>query len=90
MNSKGGDEMNPVVWKIAAALVALALVPLVINGTAALFMGGVNSVSHGVKTFFDSIFVFGDDRRMEALIKLAVGLVVLTLIATGLFGKRGQ
>ena len=80
--------MNPVVWRIALALVALALVPLVINGTAALFMGGVNSVSHGVKTFFDSIFVFGGDRRMEALIKLAVGLVVVTLIVTIVFGKQ--
>ena len=81
--------MNPLVWRISAALVALALVPLVINGTAAVITNGVNSVSHGVKTFFDSIFVFGDDRRMEALIKLAVGLVVVVLIATNLFGKPG-
>ena len=80
--------MNPVVWRIAAALVALAVVPLVINGTAALFINGVNSVSHGIKTFFDSIFAFGDDRSMEALIKLAVGLVVVTLIVTIAFGKQ--
>ena len=80
--------MNPWGWRIAAVALALALVPLVINGTSWLIMSGVNSVTHGTKSFFDSIFTLGDERRMEALIKLAVGIVVVTLIARGISGRR--
>jgi hypothetical protein len=79
--------MNPRVWKAAVVLVALALAPLVMNGTASLFEVGVNSVSHGIKSFFDALFGPSDAMRMEALIKLAVGLVVVTLIASGIGGK---
>jgi hypothetical protein len=78
---------NPWIWRAVVIILAIGFVPLIVSGIGSLVASGVNAVTHSVSSFFTSISG-SESARTEAVIKLAVSLVVVTLIAKGLFGKR--
>ena len=67
------------VWIIVVGL-ALAFVPLIVKGIAALTVRGVNAVSHEIESLLGPLSMTGD-ARMEGLIELCLYLVAIVLLA---------
>jgi len=84
----GEKAMNPWVWRIIIIVVAVAFVPLIVSGTAALITKGIYGVSQGIHTMLEPLSGSGD-ARLEGVIRLCLYLIVITLLARFLFGGRG-
>jgi hypothetical protein len=66
------------VWIIVVGL-ALAFVPLIVKGIAALTVRGVNAVSHEIESLLGPLSMTGDP-RMQGLIELCLYLVAIVYI----------
>ena len=80
--------MNPWVFRLLIAGLAVVLVPLIIKGVARLTVRGINAVSNGIESLIHPLSMTGD-ARMEGIIQLCLYLIVVTVIVNRLFGKKG-
>ena len=81
--------MNPWVWRIIVIGFALAFIPLIVKGIAALTVRGVHAISRGIESLLGPLSMTGD-ARMEGLIQLCLYLVVITLLVKAFRGKGGN
>ena len=80
--------MNPWILRLIVIILAVAFVPILVSGTASLVTSAIHSVGDGVFSLFEP-FSRSGNARLEGIVKLCLYLVVITLIARFLFGRRG-
>ena len=80
--------MNPWVFRLLIAGLAVVLVPLIIKGVARLTVRGINAVSNGIESLIHPLSMTGD-ARMEGIIQLCLYFIVVMVIVNRLFGKKG-
>jgi len=81
--------MRTWVFRIIVVIAAIAIIPLLVNGTATLVSHGVNGVSRIVHQTIVAPFSMSGSMRMEALIRLCLYLVAVLLVAKFVFARRG-
>ena len=79
--------MNPWVWRIIVIGFALAFIPLIVKGIAALTVRGVHAISRGIESLLGPLSMTGD-ARMEGLIELCLYLVAIVLLAKAFSRSR--
>ena len=79
--------MNRRVVLLLIAGLAVALVPLIIKGIAALTVRGVHAISRGIESLLGPLSMTGD-ARMEGLIELCLYLVAIVLLAKAFSRSR--
>jgi hypothetical protein len=82
-----GGIMNPWVWRIIIIVLAIAFVPMIVAGTAALITAGIHEAGQNIHSIFEVLFKPGD-ARLEVLIRLCLYLIVITLLFKALTGIR--
>ena len=80
--------MNPWIVRIIIIILAVAFLPLIISGTASFVSGGIHSASEGIHSLLRPLSTSGD-QKLEAVIRLCLYLVALTLLARVIFGRKG-
>lgn len=78
--------MNDWTWRIILSLVALFLTPIVVSMATSLAVNGVAYVNHIITGLFRPLAMSGE-ARLQALIKLCLYLVSITLILRFLLRK---
>ena len=79
--------MNPWIWRIIVIGFALAFIPLIVKGIAALTVRGVHAISRGIESLLGPLSMTGD-ARMEGLIELCLYLVAIVLLAKAFSRSR--
>ena len=79
--------MNPWIWRIVIVILAVAFIPIIVNGTASLVTGGINEVSQSIHSLLRPFSMRGG-ARMEGIIRLSLYVVAITLLVRFLFGRR--
>jgi hypothetical protein len=79
--------MKDWIWRIVLILLALAIVPPIINGTAAIVISGIAAISKTVHSFIGTVSGSGD-ARVESLIKLCLYLISITILIKFLFKRK--
>jgi hypothetical protein len=80
--------MKDWIWRIVIIILALAIVPPIINGTASIVISGIATISKTVHSFIGTVSGSGD-ARLESLIKLCLYLISITILIRFLFNKKG-
>ena len=80
--------MNPWIIRFIVIGLAIALLPLIVGGTASLVSQAVNGISEGVQSLI-SPFSMSGEARLEGIIRLCLYLIAVTLLARFLVRKRG-
>ena len=80
--------MNPWIWRIIITILAIAFIPLIVTGTAALVTSGIHSIGESVHALLRPLSMSGD-ARLDGVIRLCLYLIAITLLARILFGRRG-
>lgn len=80
-------NMNPWVWRAIIIILAMAFIPIIISGTAALVTSGIHGVTQGIHSLLSPFSMTGDE-RLEGLLRLCLYLITITLLARFLFGRR--
>ena len=78
--------MSPWMWRVIAAILAIAFLPLVVSGTASL----VTSAIHGVAAGFQDLlrpFSMSGEARLEGIIRLCLFLIAITFLVQVLFKR---
>ena len=78
-------------WSVGVIviIIAMAFVPLIINGVAAGIEQGIDGISHFIKGVFDSGSRSGDV-RLQGLIKLCLYLVCVVFLVDFICQKVGR
>jgi hypothetical protein len=79
--------MNPWIWRIVIVILAVAFIPIIVNGTASLVTSGINEVSQSIHSLFRPFSMTGG-ARMEGIIRLSLYVVAITFLVRFLFGGR--
>ena len=79
--------MNPWIPRIIIVVLAMAVLPLVVNGVAHLTTQAVEAVGRGVQGLLAPLSDHGSD-RIEGVIKLCLYLVAVVFLAKFLFRAR--
>ena len=79
--------MNPWIWRIVIVILAIAFIPLIVNGTASLITIGINEVSQNIQSLLRPFSMRGG-ARMEGIIRLCLYVIAITLLARFLFERR--
>ena len=82
--------MNPWIWRVIIIILAVAFIPLIVNGTASLVTIGINEVSQGIHSVLRPFSMRGG-AKMEGIIRLCLYIISITLLIRFLFGstKKG-
>ena len=80
--------MNPWIVRIIAIILAVALVPLIVSGTASLVADVIQSAGEGIHSLFTP-FAMSGEARLQGIIRLCLYLISITLLIRFLFGKKG-
>jgi hypothetical protein len=83
----GGDPMNPWIIRVIVIILAIALLPLVVNGVSALTVQAIKGVSYGINNLI-SPFSMRGDAKLEGLIRTCLYLIGITLMIKVLLGGR--
>jgi hypothetical protein len=78
--------MNPWIWRLIIVVLAVALMPVIVSGTATLIANGIQAVGQGIHSLFKPLSMSGD-ARLEGLIRLCLYLISITLLVRFLFGR---
>jgi len=81
--------MNPWIWRIVIIILAVAFIPIIVNGTASLVTSGINEVSQSIHALLRPFSMRGR-ARMEGIIRLSLYFVAITLLVRFLFGRNKQ
>ena len=79
--------MNPWIWRIIAVILAIAFLPLIVNGVASLTMNAIDAVGHSINLLLKTLSRPGE-ARLEGLIRLCLYLVSITFFPPQLALKR--
>ena len=79
--------MNPWIWRIVIIILAIALIPIIVNGTASLVTSGINEVSQSIHCLLRPFSMRGG-ARMEGIIRLCLYVIAITLLVRFLFGRK--
>ncbi len=79
--------MNPWIPRIVIVVLAVAVLPLVVNGVAHLTTQAVEAVGRGVQGLLAPLSAQGSG-RIEGVIKLCLYLVAVVFLAKFLFRAR--
>ena len=79
--------MNPWIWRIVIVILAVAFIPIIVNGTASLVTSGINEVSQNIHSLLRPFSMRGE-ARMEGIIRLSLYVIAVTLLVRFLFGGR--
>jgi K+-transporting ATPase A subunit len=79
--------MNPWVWRSIIIILAVAFIPLIISGTAALVTSGIHGISQLIQSLISPFSETGD-AKLQGLIRLALYLIAITLLVRFLIGRR--
>jgi hypothetical protein len=80
--------MNPWIWRIFVILMAIALLPVIVSGTASLITTGIQEAGKSINYLFEPLIRPGN-ARLKGMIELGLYLIAGTLLARVLFGRRG-
>jgi len=78
-------NMNPWVWRIMIMILAIAFIPVVVSGTAALVTSVIQGIGHSIHSLLRPLSMSGD-ARLEGAIRLCLYLVAITLICRFIVG----
>ena len=81
--------MNPWMIRIIIVILAIALLPFVVNGVAHLVTTGVNTAGEEIYRVGVEPFSRTGSARTEGVIRLCLYLIAGTLIIKYLLGRRG-
>jgi hypothetical protein len=79
--------MNPWIWRIVIVILAVAFIPIIVNGTASLVTGGINEVSQSIHSLLRPFSMRGG-ARMEGIIRLCLYVIAITLLVRFLFERK--
>lgn len=79
--------MNPWVWRSIIIILAVAFIPIIISGTAALVTSGIHGISQWIQSLISPFSETGD-AKLQGLIRLALYLITITLLVRFLIGRR--
>ena len=79
---------NPWIWRIIIVLLAVALVPPIVAGTAGLIMHGIDIASQGIHSLFEPLHASGE-AKVRGILELCLYLVVITVLFRVLLGGSG-
>jgi len=80
--------MNPWVWRIVTVLLAIALIPEIVSGTASLISYGIQAAGEYIHSLFEPLWKPGN-AKLEEIIELCLYFISVTLLFRVLFGGRG-
>ena len=80
--------MNPWIWRIIIVLLAIALIPIIVQGTTNLISSGIEVLSQDLNELFKPLSKSGE-KRFIGIIRLCLYLISITLLARFLLGRRG-
>ena len=79
--------MNTWLWRIILIVVAVALLPILIDGTTRLAVHWMNAITRETSTLFDPFSLSGD-ARVGGVIKLCLYLIAGTLLIRFFINRR--
>ena len=71
--------MNPWIVRIIAIILAVALVPIMVSGTASLVADAIQSAGEGIHSLFTPFSMSGE-ARLQGVIRLCLYLISITLL----------
>jgi hypothetical protein len=80
--------MNPWIWRIIIVLVAIALIPIIVQGTTNLISNVIEIFSQNIHDLFEPLSKSGE-KRLLGIIRLCLYLISITLLARFLLGRTG-
>jgi hypothetical protein len=80
--------MNPWITRIIILILAVPLVPIIVNGTAKIITNSIQATQKGVIGLLSPVGMSGQ-AGLEGAIRLGLYLIVVTLIARFFFSRRG-
>jgi hypothetical protein len=83
----GGVTVHPWVFRLIVIVIAVAFLPLIVNGVTELVVIGIDGAGHGIDSLLDPLFERGD-ARLHGLIRLSLYVVGVTWVARYLLQKR--
>jgi hypothetical protein len=79
--------MNPWIWRVIIIILAVAFIPIIVNGTASLVTSGMNEVSQSIHSVLRPFSMRGGE-RMEGIIRLCLYIISITLVIRFLFDSK--
>ena len=79
--------MNPWVIRLIVIILAIAFLPLMVNGIATLVTEAINAAVHGIQNLL-SPFSMSGHRKVEGVIRLCLYLVGVTMLVRFLMRRR--
>jgi hypothetical protein len=76
--------MNPWIPRIIVTILAIAFLPLVVNGVATLIANGIDAVNHGINGLLAPLGMSGH-ARVHGVMKICLYIVSITLLIRFLF-----
>ena len=80
--------MNLWIWRIVIVLLAIALIPIIVQGTTSLISSGIEVFSQNIHDLFEPLSKSGE-KRLLGIIRLCLYLISITLLARFLLGRGG-
>ena len=76
--------MNPWIWRALLIIVAIALLPTIVSGTASLITSGIHGIGESIHSILRPLSMRGE-AKLKGIIELCLYLVSITILIKFLF-----